>query len=162
MTISTEQMVARYRELAEQAWTLAGLTSPIPHFRVDFTSTMEAFAETQTVEPRQEFIAELLGIDMTPRITFNVMWAPYIEEDEFEDTILHELAHAIVGSHQQHNEIWADMAAFLGVPNPTPYGSARRSAEFWDALMDNLLAALDRQVGKEAANEFLKELDISR
>lgn len=37
---------------------------------------------------------------------------------EIEDVILHEVAHAMVGPHQGHGELWKNTAEMIGLDNP--------------------------------------------
>ena len=39
---------------------------------------------------------------------------PCLKENEVKDTILHEIAHALVGSGQGHNQVWKSKAIEIG------------------------------------------------
>ena len=63
-----------------------------------------------------------LGIcDFTTRtISLSKHWVEVRSLEESEATILHELAHALVGPGHNHNMVWALKAKKLGLANPTP------------------------------------------
>jgi hypothetical protein len=41
-------------------------------------------------------------------------------EAEYKDTLLHEIAHALVGPGHGHNQVWVDKAREIGLEKPTP------------------------------------------
>lgn len=45
------------------------------------------------------------------------------DEEYIKDTILHEIAHALVGTHNGHNEVWKEMAVKVGA-KPEQYADA--------------------------------------
>lgn len=48
----------------------------------------------------------------------------YMEQnnwDNVEQTIRHEVAHAVAGAYHGHDSYWASIARRLGVDNPSPY-----------------------------------------
>lgn len=47
-------------------------------------------------------------------IRLSIHMIPTMEEAEVKDTILHEIAHALVGCHQGHNWIWRQKAIEIG------------------------------------------------
>lgn len=52
------------------------------------------------------------------RITFNATYIDIAEEEEFRQTILHEIAHALVGVGYGHGPVWKRAARRIGVRNP--------------------------------------------
>lgn len=56
-----------------------------------------------------------LGYCYTDKIALNVVHCIEDHIDNVKDTILHEIAHAIVGIKNSHNKIWQDKAKELGV-----------------------------------------------
>lgn len=58
------------------------------------------------------------------RIVINLMHLNSCSEMDLENTILHEVAHALVGPGYGHNQIWMEKARELGLSNPTPCGPA--------------------------------------
>lgn len=53
---------------------------------------------------------------------------------EIDDTILHEVAHALVGPNHGHNDVWRNKAKEIGLVNPTPCSSMILSPEVIDAI----------------------------
>lgn len=49
------------------------------------------------------------------KISLQVNHVIYDDMESIKDTILHEIAHALVGNEQGHNEIWQSKAKVLGV-----------------------------------------------
>lgn len=49
------------------------------------------------------------------KISLQISHAIYSEIDEIKNTILHEIAHALVGNEFMHNDIWKEKAKELGV-----------------------------------------------
>ena len=47
-------------------------------------------------------------------IGLSAAYALVAAREEIEDTILHEIAHAIVGGHHNHDQTWRDMALKIG------------------------------------------------
>ena len=58
----------------------------------------------------------LCGKPIRIRFVFNNKYlASYqVNEEDIKNTILHEIAHAIAGGHNHHNEIWKRCACKLG------------------------------------------------
>jgi len=54
------------------------------------------------------------------RIVFNILHLASRSEVEVKQTILHEVAHALVGPGFGHNEVWRNKAKELGLENPLP------------------------------------------
>jgi len=54
-------------------------------------------------------------------IYINYNYALHSDFEDIEDTILHEIAHAIAGVENGHNSYWRDIAADLGVKNTDRY-----------------------------------------
>ena len=48
------------------------------------------------------------------KITFSRDFIKNSNQDDIKDTILHEIAHALVGSKNGHNRVWKEMAIKLG------------------------------------------------
>ena len=48
------------------------------------------------------------------KITFSRNFVKNSNQNDIKDTILHEIAHALVGSNNGHNEVWKEMAIKLG------------------------------------------------
>ena len=48
------------------------------------------------------------------KITFSRNFVKNSNQNDIKDTILHEIAHALVGSKNGHNKIWKEMAIKLG------------------------------------------------
>jgi len=46
------------------------------------------------------------------------------DESQVKDTILHEIAHAIVGGHEGHNDKWRDVAKLIGCSGERCYSSS--------------------------------------
>lgn len=61
-----------------------------------------------------------LGCCYTDKIALNVVHCIDHHIDNVKDTILHEIAHAIVGIKNRHNKIWQDKAKELGA-EPSRY-----------------------------------------
>jgi SNF2 family DNA or RNA helicase len=57
------------------------------------------------------------------RITISIPHLQARSESELKDTIWHEVAHALVGHGNGHNNVWRDKAIELGCVNPTPCGA---------------------------------------
>ena len=53
----------------------------------------------------------------TNKIKINYYFALYGDMGDIENTILHEIAHAIAGNENGHNEYWKSIAKELGVKN---------------------------------------------
>ena len=47
-------------------------------------------------------------------ISYHFLRGPTCDEKKIRNTILHELAHAIVGAKEGHNEVWRTMAIKIG------------------------------------------------
>lgn len=58
------------------------------------------------------------------RIVINLMHLNSCSEMDLENTILHEVAHALVGPGFGHNQTWMEKAKEIGLENPTPCGPA--------------------------------------
>lgn len=56
-------------------------------------------------------------------IRFSMRFAEALPWEETYDTILHEIAHAIVGPGQGHNYVWRNAARELGLSNPQSHAS---------------------------------------
>lgn len=54
----------------------------------------------------------------TKRIEFNLIALQSISESEVKRTIIHEIAHALVGPGHGHGLIWIEKAKSIGLPNP--------------------------------------------
>ncbi len=65
------------------------------------------------------------------RITLSKINTPSETEEATEQTILHEIAHALVGLEHGHDKVWKAMARSIGVKNPT--ATRARSCEPEDA-----------------------------
>lgn len=50
----------------------------------------------------------------TKTIGMSRMWAEHASDDDIIDTILHEIAHALVGAGHGHNHVWRAMARSIG------------------------------------------------
>ena len=61
-------------------------------------------------------------------ITLNSTHARGSDPSDATDTILHEIAHALVGSHHAHGKVWKDMARRLGAI-PLAYGTSRETRQ---------------------------------
>lgn len=60
------------------------------------------------------------------RISLSRYWTIHLPEENVRDTILHEIAHALVGVREKHGPVWREMARKIGA-NPKriaelPYG----------------------------------------
>lgn len=47
-------------------------------------------------------------------ISLSALWCENASWTDIEDTIIHEISHAIVGSENGHNKIWSNYAKMLG------------------------------------------------
>ena len=56
------------------------------------------------------------------RILISILHLNSASQMEFENTVLHEIAHVLVGPNQGHNEVWKNKALEIGCHNPSPCG----------------------------------------
>ena len=71
--------------------------------------------------------------EMDYTIIFLSYWGNVIKRqpiEEIKDTLLHEIAHALVGNHHKHNEIWRQKALEIGCS-----GEIYRKVEFLPPLL---------------------------
>jgi hypothetical protein len=57
------------------------------------------------------------------RIQLSLLFLNGASEVELMNTILHEVAHALVGPGQGHNNVWVNKAREIGLENPVPCGA---------------------------------------
>lgn len=64
-------------------------------------------------------------------ITISKNYVPLLDEQEVTDTLLHEIAHALVGRRQCHNHVWRQKAIQIGCNGQRLYlGEARVEAKY--------------------------------
>lgn len=54
-------------------------------------------------------------------LKFNTRYVELNDRDNVHQTILHEIAHALVSRRNGHNKVWRTKALELGVKDPSPY-----------------------------------------
>lgn len=62
----------------------------------------------------------------TKKISFSINYLPLIDEEEFTNVILHEIAHALVGGGNGHNSIWRNKAIEIGCNGKRLYEGCKR------------------------------------
>ena len=62
---------------------------------------------------------------------------PHMKDDKVEDTILHEIAHALVGCHHGHDRVWQRQAIAIGCNGARCYNA---ETEFHAGATDQLAA----------------------
>lgn len=75
------------------------------------------------------------------------MSAAYVfqnEEAHVRDTILHEIAHALVGVEHGHDDVWKEMCRLVGCSPKACDNSAQLPAGTWQARCTNCLTLFNR------------------
>ena len=67
------------------------------------------------VELKKDEISHELGCKNGKKIILNVEYVIHTSKEEIKNTILHQIAHLLVGVDNGHNEIWQEKAKELGV-----------------------------------------------
>ena len=63
------------------------------------------------------------------KITLSKWYVELNEEDDVEDTILHEIAHILAGSSNKHNKVWKRWAAKVGAPTRARYSDINHGGD---------------------------------
>src|SRR5262245_30476516 len=85
-----------------------------------------------TTDPNNSFLGLCSHKDMC--IIINAHHVDIHPDAEVVDTIKHEVAHAIVGPGQAHNEVWAAKAREIGCTNTLPCSHLNLPADVIDAI----------------------------
>lgn len=64
----------------------------------------------------------------TKTLQFSTLITREVEEDEFTDTVLHEIAHALVGPGHGHNAVWKRRAKSIGCTGDRTWTNADATA----------------------------------
>ncbi len=84
----------------------------LAHVPFSFNRRKRSLGVCQFKGPYKNREYKVMGIALSDK------WVPYLSESEVRDTVLHEIAHALVGFAAGHNYKWKAMARKVGA-NPT-------------------------------------------
>jgi SNF2 family DNA or RNA helicase len=102
-----------------------------------------------TTDPNQPFLGLCVYKDKS--IILNAHHIDIHPSDEITCTILHEVAHAIVGPGQGHNSVWADKAREIGCDNTLPCSHLNIPEHVLDAIRSGATVEMTVDV-KEVVN----------
>ena len=108
-----DNALARYKPETKEDSLIPELTFWDQGWRCNFTKTDRHIAACDHVNKR---------------IIVSIPHLNARSEAEFQDTVRHELAHAIVGYGHGHNDVWINKAKELGLKDPRPCAASNANA----------------------------------